>query len=91
MHVVVHVVPQESISMKCCAMHEDGQGGFDRSRGRPLSATEGPLPPPATACHCLPPPATACHPEPLPAADAALRWQRSRSLRGLVEYPLNWC
>ena len=48
--------------MECRAMHEDGQGGFDRSRGRPLSATEGPLPPPATACHCLPPPATACLP-----------------------------
>ena len=77
MHVVVHVVPQESISMECCAMHEDGQGGFDRSRGRLLSATVAA--------------ATACHPEPLPAADAALRWQRSHSLRGLVEYPLNWC
>ena len=52
---VMHVVPQESISMECCAMHEDGQGGFDRSRGRLLSATERPLPPPATLNPCPPP------------------------------------
>ena len=48
-------VPQESISMECCAMHEEAKGDSTVVADARPQRLSGRLPPPATACHCLPP------------------------------------